>query len=284
MRYRKINFWIHYRFSTGIPMKNIVQPTDIIALIDHNKKTFLLSPQAPTDKYKGIGVINPHDLVGQSYGSQITLGNKTYWVLPASLLDKMSALKRKAQIILPKDAAHIIINCSIEPGHTILEAGIGSGSLTIALASIVGSQGKVISYDTRQDFIDHALKNIQMAGLTHRVIAKNQDITQHIDEQDLNAIILDIPNPWDAIGHVWSALTIGGYICAYTPLISQMEQTVHTLENLSFINIISLENIQRTMVVGSHGTRPDFHMLGHTGYLTFARKVIEKPQETKNIS
>ncbi|MBU0497217.1 MAG: tRNA (adenine-N1)-methyltransferase [Candidatus Thermoplasmatota archaeon] len=264
-------------------MKNTVQPTDIITLIDQNKKTFLLSPQAPTDKYKGIGVINPHDLIGQSYGNQITLGTKTYWVLPASLLDKMTALKRKAQIILPKDAAHIIINCSIEPGHTILEAGIGSGSLTIALASIVGSQGTIISYDTRQDFIEHALKNIQQAGLTDRVIAKNQDVTQSIDEQELNAVILDIPNPWDAIGHVWPALTTGGYICAYTPLVSQMEQTVHTLTDYPFISIYSLETIQRNMVVGIHGTRPDFHMLGHTGYLTFARKVLEKPIETKNI-
>ena len=257
-------------------MNTTIKSTDIIALIDESEKTFILSPQNPTDKYKGIGVINPRDLIGKPYGIQITLGNKKFWPLPASMLDKIHGIKRKAQIILPQDAAQIIINCSIEPGQTILEAGIGSASLTTALASIVGPTGKIISYDYRQEFIEHAQLNLKQAGLLSQVVIKNQDITKGINEKNLDAIILDIPNPWDTISHVWNALRIGGYFCAYTPLISQMEQTYHHLIAHPFIGINCQEQLHRKMIVAAHGTRPDFNMLGHTGYLTFARKISSK--------
>ena len=85
-----------------------------IVLIDSNFKKFIIEIEDKTDKYKGIGVFNPITLIGKIYGEKVTIGNKTFWILKPSLMDKLQALKRNAQIILPKDAAHIIINCSIE--------------------------------------------------------------------------------------------------------------------------------------------------------------------------
>jgi tRNA (adenine57-N1/adenine58-N1)-methyltransferase len=168
------------------------------------------------------------------------------------------------------------MNCSIEPGQTVLEAGIGSGSLTIALASAIAPTGKVISYDIREEFIDHAMKNLRQAGLAQLVTTKLKDVTEGIDEKDLDAVILDIPNPWAAVEHAWNALRVGGSLCSYSPLISQVEQTVREIEGHQFIEVKTLENIQREMVVSVHGTRPSFDMLGHTGYLTFARKVLQR--------
>jgi tRNA (adenine57-N1/adenine58-N1)-methyltransferase len=155
----------------------------------------------------------------------------------------------------------------------VLEAGIGSGSLTIALTSAVAPNGRVISYDIRQEFIDHAMRNLRQARLDSYVTIKVKDVTEGIDETELDAVILDIPNPWAAVEHAWKALKIGGYLCAYSPLISQVEQTVRTIESHPFIECKTYENIQREMIVSKHGTRPSFEMLGHTGYLTFARKV-----------
>jgi tRNA (adenine57-N1/adenine58-N1)-methyltransferase len=166
------------------------------------------------------------------------------------------------------------MNCAIEPGQAVLEAGIGSGSLTIALASAIGQGGKIISYDIREEFIDHAMKNLRQAGLTKNVATKLKDVTEGIDEQDIDAVILDIPNPWAAVGHAWKALKVGGYLGTYSPLISQVEQTVNAIKLYPFIECKTYENIQREMVVSKHGTRPSFEMLGHTGYLTFARKVL----------
>ncbi|RLF29143.1 MAG: tRNA (adenine-N1)-methyltransferase [Thermoplasmata archaeon] len=251
-----------------------VEKGDRVVLIDKNYKKFIVNTLEKAGKIRGIGVLDPGILVGAEYGKQIEIGDKKFWILKPLLTDKMQALKRHAQIILPKDAAQIILNCSIEHGNIVLEAGIGSGSLTIALANTVAPTGRVISYDIRRDFIEHAMKNIRNAGLEEYVTAKLKDVTLDIDEKELDAVVLDIPNPWDAVKHAWKALKTGGYLCSYSPLISQVEKTVHEIWKHGFIEIKTFENLQREMVVSKHGTRPSFDMLGHTGYLTFARKIL----------
>lgn len=254
-------------------MKNIVEQNDIVVLVDESLRKILVATSGKTDKIRGIGVIDPQTLVGKTYGEKLTIGSKQFWLLIPSLQDKLQGLRRQAQIILPRDAAHILMNCAIEPGQTVLEAGIGSGSLTIALASAVAPDGKIISYDIREEFVDHAMKNLKQASLANLVTTKIKDVTEGIEEQDLDAVVLDIPNPWAAVGHAWKALKIGGYLGTYSPLISQVEQTVNEIAKYTFIECKTYENIQREMIVSKHGTRPSFEMLGHTGYLTFARKV-----------
>jgi len=255
-------------------MNKKVVDGESVVLIDSAYRKFIIDTNGKTDKFKGVGVIDPSFLVGEQYGEKIEIGNKEFWVLKPSLLDKLQALKRRAQIILPKDAAHIIMNCSVESGNTVLEAGIGSGSLTVALATAVAPGGMVISYDKREDFIEHAMKNLKAAGLDKYVTTQVKDITKGIDEKDLDAVILDIPNPWEVVDHAWNTLRPGGYFCTYSPLISQVEQTVKKVRKNNFIEIKTFENIQREMIVSDYGTRPSFDMLGHTGYLTFARKVL----------
>lgn len=255
-------------------MMKKVKKDDTIVLIDESCKKTIINVKSPIDKFKGVGVLNPADLIGKNYGEKIKIGNKLFWILIPSLHDKLQALKRKAQIILPRDSAHIIMNCSIESGFIVLEAGIGSGSLTIALANAVAPTGKVISYDNRSDFIDHAMKNLKMADLDKYVKTKLKDVTKGIDEKELDAVILDIPNPWEAVSHAYNSLKVGGYLCTYSPLVSQFENTVKEIKKHNFIEVKTFENIQREMIVSEFGTRPSFDMLGHTGYLTFARKVL----------
>jgi tRNA (adenine57-N1/adenine58-N1)-methyltransferase len=253
--------------------KKVVK-NEIVILVDSSYKRYFIDTNSKIDKIKGIGVFDPKILIDLNYGERIQIGNKQFWIFRPSLMDKILGLKRKAQIILPKDAAYIIFYCSIESGHRVLEAGIGSGSLTIALANAVAPNGNVISYDTRQDFIKHALKNLRISSVKKYIEIKHKDITLGIEEKNLDAIILDIPNPWEAIEYAWGALKSGGYLCCYSPLISQVEKTVLTIEKQNFIEIKTIENIQREMIVTSRGTRPSFNMLGHSGYLTFARKVL----------
>jgi len=251
-----------------------VEKNEKVVLIEENLRRYFVDTNGKTDKIKGVGVFDPKIILGEEYGKQIMIGDKKLWVLKPSLMDKMMGLKRKAQIILPRDASHIIMNCSIEPGHKVIEAGIGSGSLTIALANAVGPDGHVYSYDNRMDFIDHAKKNLRMADVKKLVTIRNRDVTQGFDEKNVDALILDIPNPWDAISHVWKTLKTGGYFCSYSPLVSQVEKTVKEIGKHGFIDVRTFENIQREIIVSDHGTRPSFSMLGHTGYLTFARKIL----------
>ena len=121
---------------------------------------------------------------------------------------------------------------------------------------------------------DERMKWAKDAGLEKYVTPKLRDVTEGIDEKDLDVIILDIPNPWEAVNHAWNALKIGGYFCSFSPLTTQVENTVKELEKHSFIEMKTFENIQREMIVSKHGMRPSFDMLGHTGYLTFTRKIL----------
>ena len=251
-----------------------VGKNETVVLIDESYKRYFVNTEGKTDKIRGVGVFDPKILVGKEFGKQVEIGSKKFWVLKPSVMDKLIGLKRKAQIILPKDISHIILYCSIQSGYNVLEVGVGSGSLTTALASIVAPKGKVVSYDIREDFIEHALKNLKTTGLGKYVKILEKDVTKGISEKNLDAIILDIPNPWDAVGHAYKALKVGGYLCCYSPLVSQLEQTVNEMRKHNFIEIKTFENIQREMIVGERGTRPSFNMLGHTGYLTFARKVL----------
>ena len=118
-------------------MKKIVEHNDIVVLVDESLRKIIVDTAGKTDKIRGIGVIDPKTLVGKIYGEKLTIGSKQFWLLIPSVQDKLQGIYRQAQIILPRDAAHILMNCSIEPGQTVLEAGIGSGSLTIALASLL---------------------------------------------------------------------------------------------------------------------------------------------------
>jgi tRNA (adenine57-N1/adenine58-N1)-methyltransferase len=247
---------------------------DRVVLIDESGKKLILSTEDPTDKYKGFGVFDPSIFIGKHYGEQRIIGTKPVWILSPCLLDKLHSIKRKAQIILPRDAALILMYCSIETGNRVIEGGIGSGSLTIALAQAVAPTGQVISYDNREEFIRHAMKNLEKAVLDQYVITKELDITKGIEETDVDAVILDMPTPWTVVPHAWKALKPGGFFCSYSPLISQVEQTVQELRKHPFIEMYTIEHLQRNLVVSDHGTRPSFNMLGHTGYLTFARKIL----------
>lgn len=253
----------------------IVSEGDEIVLLDEKGKRCLLNTTSKKRKIKGFGIVDPRNLIGIEYGRKVKLNQKEVWVIKPSSFDRWGSLKRKAQIILPKDSAHIIINCSIVPGSVVVEGGIGSGSLTCILSQIVGKEGKVISYEKRRDFRIFAEENLKSVGLWENIEIKEKDITDGIDEKEVDAVILDIPNPWDVVEHAYDALKVGGYFCSYSPLISQVEKTVKTLRKYPFIEIRTIETLQREIVILERGARPSFNMLGHTGYLTFARKVLE---------
>lgn len=246
-----------------------------VVLMDERGKRCIINTSEEKRRVKGFGVVDPKIFIGMDLGKKIKINQKEVWVLKPRAYDRWASLKRKAQIILPKDASQIIVNCSIVPGSIVVEGGIGSGSLTCILSQIVGKEGKIISYEKRRDFRIFAEENLKRVGVGENVEIKEKDITRGIDEKEVDAIILDIPNPWDVVEDAYNSLKIGGSFCSYSPLISQVEKTVKTLRKFPFTEIRTIETLQREIIVLDRGARPSFEMLGHTGYLTFARKVSE---------
>jgi tRNA (adenine57-N1/adenine58-N1)-methyltransferase len=255
-------------------MARTVSEKDSVVMVDSKGKKFLILAEDRIQKIKGLGVFNPGDLIGEKYYGNFKVGNRTFSIMEPSISDKIEAMERKAQIILPKDGLFILYNCDIKSGDRVLEAGAGSGALTILLANFIKPKGKVISYDNRSDHLKVAKWNLAKAGLLDHVELKKGDVTKSIPDKNLDAVIIDISNPWDAIENGFNALKPGGHMAIYTPSINQFERAHRKMEEYGFGEITTLETIQREMVVKEKGVRPSFDMLGHTGYITFARRLI----------
>ncbi len=219
----------------------------------------------------------PHDdIIGQEDGTTVTLsrGSK-FIVLKPTLSEYLLKMPRGAQVIYPKDIGMILICGDIYPAARVVEAGIGSGALTMALLRAVGERGVVISYEVREDFSKRAQENIQLYyGKTNNLIIREQDIYNGIGEECVDRVILDLPEPWRVVPHAVQSLREGGIFLCYLPTILQVSTVVRALkESGNFIQIETSETLLRTWHVEDNSVRPDHRMVAHTGFITTARKI-----------
>jgi tRNA (adenine57-N1/adenine58-N1)-methyltransferase catalytic subunit len=222
----------------------------------------------------GEGVLDLTDQVGKAPGAQITWLGEAYSIVRPTIADLIGQLRRNAQIVTPKDAVQLLYMTGVGPGAQVVEAGSGSGGLTVVLAWAVGPQGRVISYDRRADFLDVARQNVSRAGLSDRVEFRERDVgIEGVDARDVDAVLLDLAEPWTVLDSARTALRVGGSVGTYTPTYNQLERTVRALRSCGFEDVRSVELIERSLHVGEGGTRPEFDMLGHTGFLSAGRKV-----------
>lgn len=251
----------------------MISENDVVLLLGAEGDKRTVPATRLTIKVKGAGFFNTGKLIGLEWGSIVKIANKDFVALPPNLMDKIECIERKAQIIHPKDSAHIIFELGIKSGDVIVEAGIGSAALTIALAYFVAPNGKVVTYEIREDFAEFGRKNLENAGLAHLCEIRVKDITKGIEERNVDGFVLDIPNPWDAVQVAYNSLKVGGALACYSPTINQVEKTVEAMRACGFGMIKTFETLQREILVKETGTRPSFDMLGHTGYTTVARKI-----------
>ncbi len=220
------------------------------------------------------GLIDLTSQLGAPPGGSVDWLGTSYRVVRPSLSDLFATMTRGAQIVTPKDCARILSLASVAPGHRVGEAGSGSGALTTALAFAVGSSGAVLSMDRRPEAIRLAKENVERSGLGARVRWIEGDVAKDgWPEEHLDAIVLDLPEPWAALGASHRAVRYGGWIVAYTPTYNQLERTIRTMRELALDEVQSLETIERGLHVGEGGTRPSFDMLGHTGFLSAGRRI-----------
>jgi tRNA (adenine57-N1/adenine58-N1)-methyltransferase len=221
-----------------------------------------------------VGVVRAESLLA-SIGKRWRVGGRSFLVLLPSIRDTVGAIRREAQIVGPKDAATLVWNCDLKPGDFVVEVGAGSGALTLTLAHAVGPTGRVVTYDLRPDFLTVARENVEASGFAGQVEFKVGDARSGIVEREADAFILDIPDPWLAVANAAQALRPCGHFASFSPNMEQVSQTVSALREQTFVEIRSLEIIEREIVARETGTHPSFAPLGHTGYLTFARKVLD---------
>jgi len=258
-------------------LSQTIREGDDVLLYLNRKRTYLVKVEKGKSFHTHKGFVLLDQLIGREYGSRVASSMGVEFVaLKPTLRDHVFKMLRKTQITYPKDIALIIMFSGVGPGSRVVEAGTGTGALTSALAFFVKPTGRVYSYEIRTEFLEAALKNLRRAGVSEYVELKNKDITQGIEEEDVDAVILDMATPWLVISHAYSALRGSGALVSFSPTIDQVVKTVEALEENGFVDIETVECLMRRMQVERGKTRPETLMTGHTGYVTFARKALRQ--------
>lgn len=247
---------------------------DLAQLVGLTHKHFIFSLKAGGDLQTHRGVLKHDDLIGKPWGSQVfSHMGAPFFLLQPSLADILNDLPRTTQILYPKDIGYILITMGVAPGQRVMEAGTGSGSMTIALATAVGAEGSVISYEQKPDTQNLARKNLERVGLASRVDFKLRDILEGFDETEADAFFLDVQNPFDYISQVRNALKPGGYFCTLIPTFNQVEKILHALKKNNFAFVEVCELLLRFYKADPMRLRPTDRMVAHTGFLVFARRI-----------
>jgi tRNA (adenine57-N1/adenine58-N1)-methyltransferase len=254
---------------------------DLAQLVGLRHKQFIITLKHGSKFQSHRGFILHDDLIGLPWGSQVLSHNGSpFFLLQPSLVDMLRYTPRSTQIMYPKDIGFILVTMGIAPGQRVLEAGTGSGALTCALAYLVGTNGKVYSYEVRPEVQGLAKKNLKRLGLLDRVVLKQRDIIAGFDERGIDAIFLDVPNPYDFIAQVKVSLKQGGFLGSILPTTSQVSRLLTALQRNEFSFIEVCEIMLRYYKPVPERLRPVDRMIAHTGFLIFARsvKVIEKDE------
>jgi tRNA (adenine57-N1/adenine58-N1)-methyltransferase catalytic subunit len=261
-------------------MPSLTQPGDLAQLISATNKRFLFRLTPGEALHTHRGVFNHNDLIGQSWGSKVLshMGSP-FTLLQPSLLDVLQETKRNTQIMYAKDIGFALMMMDIHPGKHIIEAGTGSGALTTALATMVGPQGHITTYEQRPEMQNLARKNLTRLGLEDRITFKLRDINEGFDETDADSLFLDVPNPYDFMHHVHKALKPGGFFGSLVPTANQVSLLLMALQREKFSFVEVCEIMLRFYKPVPNRLRPTDRMVAHTGYLIFARPVAENVLE-----
>lgn len=221
------------------------------------------------------GIISKEDIINAQIGDELeTHMGKKYRVISPNINDYIDLMKRKCAILLPQDLGLVVGFTGIGYESKIVEAGSGAGSSLLFFANIVGPQGHVSSYEIREDFVEVIKENINGTNFNN-ITLHHQDVTEGFveDDESTDLVFLDLPRPGDVIEDAYRILKMGGFIAIYTPFVEQFQIASKILRKRGFKQINIREGNVREMEYKDNRTRPNSRMAGHTGYITFARKI-----------
>lgn len=255
---------------------------DLVLLTDRKRRKYLITLTEGGEFHSHAGIIQHDDMIGQPEGREFRTSQRggVYLALRPTLADYILTMKRGATPIYPKDIGAILTYADIRPGTRVVEAGIGSGALTIALLQAVGESGHVYSYETREDFAALAQRNVSdflPDDSANRLTVHVSDIyADGIREKDVDRVVLDLPEPSRVITHARNAMRPGGIFLAFVPTTLQLHRLWQDLEADPVFDLIEqFEIALRSWDAGPTTLRPAHRMVAHTGFITTARRLAD---------
>lgn len=258
------------------PARGPLREGEPVILIDRKEREYLRRLAARKTFSIHGGKIAAEVMIGLDEGSTVQSSlNESFIVLRPTLAQLIPHLPRKAQVIYPKDIGLMQALGNIFPGARIVEAGVGPGALTLSLLRAVGKSGQLISYEIREDFARMARENIaEFYGAADQWTLKIADVALHLAENEIDQIILDLPEPWRVVDKAWASLRPGGVLLSFLPTVLQVKSLVDALrDHRGFGCLQVVESLVRSWHVQGLSVRPEHRMVAHTGFLTLARKV-----------
>ena len=247
---------------------------DLVLLVDRKTRTYLRRIEPGGFFHSHSGLLSWDDLLGRPEGSEVrSVGGTRFRAFRPTLSDYVVKMKRGAQVIYPKDLAPMLFIADIGPGHRVLESGVGSGALSLAL---LRAGAEVVGYEIRGDFARRAQKNVrEFLGpeATARYRVEERDCYEGIDLMDLDRVALDLPEPWQVAPHAAECLRPGGILVAYTPSVIQAKRLRESLDRGPWALAATVEVLHRGWHIAGDAVRPDHRMVAHTGFVTHARRL-----------
>lgn len=247
-------------------------------LYDDKGKQYLLSLESGKQFHSDRGMIQHSEILGLSEGSTVTSSKGAEAVvMRPRLADYVLKMKRGAAVMYPKDAGALMTWADVAPGDVVLEAGTGSGALTLALSRAVGESGKVITIERREDHQVHARKLVSgfRGSIPANVEFKVGDVEDYVAKVEPDRIVLDLPEPWHVAPLAAEHLTGGGILASYLPTVPQVQQLRDSMDlSAAFIEVDTFEIMMRSWAVSGRSVRPEHRMIGHTGFITVGRRKL----------
>ena len=264
----------------GSSAPNCFREGELALLLDRKSRRYLLTLEVDKTFHSHLGRLSHDQLIGNSVGGWYrTDRGHTLLAVRPTLGDYVRQMPRGPQIIYQKDLGNIVSFADIFPGATVIEGGLGSGALTAALLRAVGRDGRVITYEIDESVLPKAMRNIQrVVPNTSNLEVKIGNIYDGIDERAVDRVVLDVPEPWQAVGSIAEALVMGGIMLSFLPTVLQVHRLVGALENDGRYQLVeSLETLLRTWHVTERSVRPSHRMVAHSGFLTTGVRCLPRP-------